>query len=92
VLLFAELLCEPRRDSASKPVMRSGENGMAMTPSATRYVVTSGIIFALITLAHLARVAVEGVRLAREPLFVLLTLGTAGLSVWAWRVAVGNRP
>ena len=62
-----------------------------MTSSATRYVVTSGVIFALVTLAHLARVAVEGVRLAREPMFVLLTLVTAALSVWAWRVAVGSR-
>jgi hypothetical protein len=63
---------------------------MAMTSSATGYVVTSGVIFALITLAHLARVALEGGRLARDPLFVLLTLATAGLSVWAWRVAAGR--
>jgi hypothetical protein len=61
-----------------------------MTSSATGYVVTSGVIFALITLAHIARVALEGARLARDPLFVLLTLATAGLSVWAWRVAAGR--
>ena len=58
-----------------------------MTTSARGYVVTSGVIFALITLAHVARVAVEGARLAREPLFVLLTIGTTVLSVWAWSVA-----
>ena len=62
-----------------------------MTLSAKRYVITSGVIFALITLAHVARVAAEGARLVREPFFVLLTIGTAVLSVWAWSVAAGGR-
>ena len=62
-----------------------------MSGSARRYVITSGVIFALITLAHVARVAVEGARLTREPFFVLLTVGTAALSVWAWSVAAGGR-
>jgi hypothetical protein len=64
-----------------------------MNASARGYVVTSGVIFALITIAHIARVAAEGARLAAEPFFVLLTLGTAALAVWAWRVAAaGRRP
>ena len=58
-----------------------------MNTSARGYVITSGVIFALITLAHIARVAVEGARLAHEPFFVLLTIGTTALSVWAWSVA-----
>jgi hypothetical protein len=59
---------------------------MRMTASARGYVLTSGVIFLLITLAHVARIVVEGPHLAREPFFVLLTIATAGLSAWAWRV------
>ena len=50
------------------------------------YVVTTGIIFGLITLAHLARMVWEGPRLATEPVYVLLTLVSAALCLWAWRV------
>jgi hypothetical protein len=32
------------------------------------------------------RVIAEGPRLLSEPLWVLLTLATAGLSLWAWRL------
>ena len=50
------------------------------------YLITTGIIFALITLAHILRVFAEGPRLAKDPFFILLTLLAAGLSVWAWRL------
>lgn len=50
------------------------------------YLITTGIVFALITVAHFWRIAVEGSRLAMDPLFALLTLATAGLSIWAWRL------
>ena len=50
------------------------------------YVITTGVVFALITLAHILRVIAEGPRLLTEPFWVLLTLATAGLSVWAWRL------
>jgi len=50
------------------------------------YLVTTGIIFALITLAHILRMFAEGPRLAKDPVFLLLTLLAAGLSVWAWRL------
>jgi hypothetical protein len=50
------------------------------------YVITSGAIFGLITLAHIARVFAEGPRLAADPLFILLTVAAASLCVWAWRV------
>lgn len=53
------------------------------------YVATSGAIFGLITLAHLARIAAEGSRVAGDPWFVLLTIATAGLSVWALQVFRG---
>lgn len=48
------------------------------------YLITSGTIFGLITLAHVARVVWENPHLGREPWFVLLTLLAAALSVWAW--------
>lgn len=46
------------------------------------YVITTGIIFALITIAHLARMATE-TRVLTEPLYLLLTLLSAALAIWA---------
>jgi hypothetical protein len=52
------------------------------------YLITTGTIFALITLAHLARTAELARRVATDPWdvasFTALTLLAAGLSVWAW--------
>jgi hypothetical protein len=53
------------------------------------YVVTTGVLFALLTLAHLWRIAAENSRLAAEPDFVLITLASAALC--AWSVAVFRR-
>jgi hypothetical protein len=50
------------------------------------YIMTTGTVFGLITLAHLLRVVEEGPRLASDPFFVLLTVLSAALSLWAWRV------
>jgi hypothetical protein len=57
------------------------------------YLITTGIIFGAITLAHVARIFAEGAGLAAEPLFLLLTVVAAGLSAWAWRLvwALGRR-
>ena len=49
------------------------------------YVITTGVIFGLLTIAHVWRVAVEH-RIATDPIFVLLTLLSAVLCFWAWRV------
>ena len=49
------------------------------------YVITSGAIFGLITIAHLVRLVLER-RLVPDPVFILLTLLSAGLTIWAWRV------
>jgi hypothetical protein len=51
------------------------------------YVITTGILFGLLVLAHLVRLGIEGVRLAKDPFFVLATLVSAGMSLWAWRLA-----
>ena len=50
------------------------------------YVITTGIVFGLITVAHIWRVVVEGLRPAMNPWFVLTTILAAVLCGWAWRL------
>jgi hypothetical protein len=50
------------------------------------YIITSGVIFGLVVLAHLARIAAEGGGLVRDPWYVLLTIAAAALCVWAFAV------
>jgi hypothetical protein len=57
------------------------------------YVIATGIIFALVTLAHIWRAWVEGPGLAKDPWFIGVTVLTVALSVWAWRLARrGSKP
>ena len=49
------------------------------------YVIATGVIFALLSIAHGVRVAIEK-HLATDPIFILFTLISAALSIWAWRV------
>ncbi len=49
------------------------------------YVMTTGVVFGLLTLAHLWRIIVER-HLATDPIFILITVVAASLCVWAWRV------
>lgn len=50
---------------------------------------TTGIVFALITVAHIWRVVAESTALARDPWFILISLVAAGLSVWSFRLLRG---
>jgi hypothetical protein len=50
------------------------------------YVRTTGVIFGLVTLAHLWRMAAEWPRMVTEPWYLLLTAASAALAVWAWRL------
>jgi len=50
------------------------------------YVITTGLIFFLITLVHVWRGVEESADVARDPGFVLATLVAAALGVWAWRL------
>jgi hypothetical protein len=50
------------------------------------YVMTTGAVFGLLTVAHLWRIVEEGPHLARDPWYVLITLAAGALSLWAWRV------
>jgi uncharacterized membrane protein len=49
------------------------------------YVVGTGVVFGLITVAHLWRMVVEP-HLARDPWYLFLTAVAAGFSIGAWRV------
>ncbi|MEP6690893.1 MAG: hypothetical protein ABJD07_07040 [Gemmatimonadaceae bacterium] len=55
------------------------------------YVMTTGVVFALLALVHVWRVIEEGSRLATEPFFLLVTLAAAALSLWAGRLIVVAR-
>ena len=46
------------------------------------YVITTAVIFALITISHLVRMTVEP-RVLTEPIYLLLTLLSAALAIWA---------
>ncbi len=48
------------------------------------YVITTGVVFGLLTLAHIWRGIVEGPQLATAPWFVVLTLASAALCFWAF--------
>lgn len=50
------------------------------------YVITTGVVFGLLTLAHIWRVIQEGPQLAREPWYILVTLAAAALCLWAMRL------
>lgn len=46
------------------------------------YLIITGIIFALITIAHIVRMVVEP-HVLTEPVYLLLTLVSAALAIWA---------
>jgi len=50
------------------------------------YVMVTGVVFALLTLAHIWRGIEEGRQLAAQPWFILLTLASAALCFWAFRL------
>jgi hypothetical protein len=50
------------------------------------YLITTGVIFGLVTVAHIWRIIAESPQLGKDPWFVLLTIVTAALCVWACRL------
>jgi hypothetical protein len=50
------------------------------------YLITTGVVFGLITVAHICRMFAEGLHVATNPLFVLLTIAAAALCFWACRL------
>ncbi|NUQ20586.1 MAG: hypothetical protein HOQ09_06460 [Gemmatimonadaceae bacterium] len=59
------------------------------------YVMTTGVIFALLAVMHVWRVFAETSALARNPEYLVITLIAAALSIWAMLVlrspAAGSR-
>jgi hypothetical protein len=48
------------------------------------YVITTGALFGLLTIAHIVRIVAENPRLATDPFYILITMLTAVLCVWAF--------
>jgi len=48
------------------------------------YVITTGVLFGLLTIAHVLRIVQENAGLGRDPFYVLLTVATAVLCMWAF--------
>ena len=55
------------------------------------YVAVTGVLFALIVVAHVARMVMENAKLASDPVYLLMTALCAGLSFWAWVVLRRSR-
>ena len=51
------------------------------------YALTTGVIFALLAVAHVFRMIGESHSLATDPWFLIITVIAALLSVWAFTVA-----
>ena len=49
-------------------------------------VITTGVVFGLVTIAHIWRAIEEGPHLAAEPSFILLTAAAVSLCLWACRL------
>jgi hypothetical protein len=54
------------------------------------FLIAVGTVFALIVIAHIARMIAEP-RMAAAPWYWLLTLAAAGFSGWAWRLLWTSR-
>ena len=57
------------------------------TPPAMRaYVITTGAVFGLLTMAHVLRMVMEKPDLASDPFYLAITAASAALGIWAWIV------
>ena len=56
------------------------------------YVGTTGVVFLVLALVHLARLIAEGAGLLKQPTFVLTTLVSLVLAIWAAAVWTRLRP
>ena len=50
------------------------------------YVITTGVVFGLLTAAHIWRAIEEGAHVASDPSFAVITIAAAALCVWACRL------
>jgi hypothetical protein len=56
------------------------------------YVGITGLVFALMFAAHVARILAEGSSLLREPLIIVTSVLSLGLAVWAVVLLSNRRP
>ena len=54
------------------------------------YVLTTGILFGIVTLAHVWRM-IEERPMATAPWYILITVATGALCLWAWRLLRRSR-
>lgn len=54
------------------------------------YLTTTGIVFALLTVAHIWRITVESA-IARDPWFIMTTVISTALCIWAFRLLRQHR-
>jgi hypothetical protein len=50
------------------------------------YVTTTGALFVLLFLVHLWRAIAEGATTLKNPFYIFVTVLSAVLALWAWRV------
>ena len=50
------------------------------------YVITTGVVFGLLTLAHIWRVIEEGPHLLTDVTWILITVAATALFIWACRL------
>jgi hypothetical protein len=50
------------------------------------YILTTGVLFGAITIAHLLRMFMAEPATARDPWYLLLTVAAAALCLWAFRL------
>lgn len=50
------------------------------------YIIVTGVVFGLLTLAHVWRVILEGQNLMTDVSWVLITVASAALCLWACRL------
>ena len=56
------------------------------------YVGITGLVFALMFAAHVARILAEGGGLLREPIIVVTSVLSLGLAIWAVILLSNRRP
>ena len=55
------------------------------------YVITTGTVFGLLTVAHIWRMLAERPQLAAEPWYILITAATTALCFWAFSLLWRSR-
>lgn len=50
------------------------------------YLLTTGVVFGLMVIMHIWRAIVEGPHLAKDPVYIAITLAAAALCLWAFRL------